>query len=115
VRPQLSDTLIEICAKSAPIGQRGQVPKTVPSAGPYVADDWAQISKGEVRFRAAAAKTILPTAGDPAIGSIFDPVFGPGAIAVSGNHSGRRGILRTPDPRSRWRRAIPRPSGTRSH
>ena len=56
-------------------------PKTAPSAGPYVADDWAHISKGEVRLKAAAAKTILPTAGDPAIGNAFDPVAGPGACA----------------------------------
>lgn len=56
-------------------------PSTAPSAGPYLADDWAQISKGEVRFKAAAAKTIVAAAGDAAIGRTFDPVTGPGACA----------------------------------
>ncbi len=56
-------------------------PQASPSGGPYFAKDWAHISKGEVRYAAAAAKTIEPTAGDPAIGNTFDPIAGPGACA----------------------------------
>ena len=56
-------------------------PASSPSGGPYFAKDWAHISKGEVRYGSAAAKTIAPTAGDPSIGAIFDPVFGGGACA----------------------------------
>jgi predicted acyl esterase len=56
-------------------------PKANPSGGPYFAADWAHISKGEVRYASPAAKTIAPTAGDPAIGNTFDPIGGPGACA----------------------------------
>ena len=56
-------------------------PSSSPSEGPYFAKDWAHISKGEVRYGSAAAKTIEPDAGDPAIGATFDPVFGGGACA----------------------------------
>ncbi len=56
-------------------------PSSSPSGGPYLAKDWAHVSKGEVRYASKAAKTIDPTAGDPAIGATFDPVSGPGACA----------------------------------
>ena len=56
-------------------------PQSSPSGGPYFAKDWAHVSKGEIRYASAAAKTISPTAGDPAIGNTFDPVFGGGACA----------------------------------
>ena len=58
-------------------------PKSAPSAGPMMATDWAHVANGEVRLAVAAAKTILATAGDPAIGRAFDPVFGPGACATA--------------------------------
>ena len=49
------------------------LPGQRPSGGPYFAKDWAHISKGEVRYGSAAAKTIAPTAGDPAIGADLRP------------------------------------------
>ena len=58
-------------------------PASAPSAGPAMAADWAHVSNGEVRFAAAAKKTILATAGDPAIGRTFDPLAGPGACALA--------------------------------
>ncbi len=56
-------------------------PISAKSGGPYFAKDWAHVSRGEVRLASAAAKTILPSAGDPSIGSTFDPIAGPGACA----------------------------------
>jgi hypothetical protein len=106
-------------------------PSTAPSAGPYMADDWAQISKGEVRFKAAAAKTIMAAAGDAAIGRTFDPVTGPGACAqAAGDDQPGTATYRLPvvtgdgytlmgaatvqadlltDTNCRWRRARRRP------
>ena len=52
-----------------------------PSAGPYFADNWAKMAPGEVRFSSAAAQTILPTSGSPAVGQAFDPITGGGACA----------------------------------
>jgi predicted acyl esterase len=54
-----------------------------PSAGPYVAQNWAKVSPGEVRHSSAAPQTILPLAGDPTIGRAFDPIAGGGACATA--------------------------------
>lgn len=51
-------------------------PVTAPSQGPYRAATWKGLHPGEVSLRSAAAQTVLSTAGDPAVGKAFDPVFG---------------------------------------
>jgi predicted acyl esterase len=51
-------------------------PDTAPSGGPYRANNWARIAKGEIRYESKPAKTIEPTAGDPAIAAKFNPVGG---------------------------------------
>jgi len=54
-----------------------------PSEGPYEAVDWQSLSPGEIRFGGAAAQTVLPGAGDPSIGTAFDPIAGSGACATA--------------------------------
>jgi predicted acyl esterase len=51
-------------------------PATVPSGGPYRAGSWAKMAKGEIRYVSKPAKTIEPTAGDPAIAAKFNPIGG---------------------------------------
>lgn len=58
-------------------------PASAPSEGPFKAADWQSLSPGEIRFGDAAAKTILPAAGDPSIGTTFDPIAGSGACATA--------------------------------
>jgi predicted acyl esterase len=53
------------------------------SEGPFKAADWQSLSPGEVRFGGAAAQTILPGAGNPTIGTTFDPIAGSGACATA--------------------------------
>jgi predicted acyl esterase len=54
-----------------------------PSEGPFAADSWQNLSPGEIRFGSAAAQTVVPGAGDPSIGSAFDPIAGSGACATA--------------------------------
>jgi predicted acyl esterase len=54
-----------------------------PSAGPFEATSWQDLSPGEIRFAGAAAQTIVPGAGDPNIGKTFDPIAGGGACAIA--------------------------------
>jgi predicted acyl esterase len=54
-----------------------------PSEGPYRAASWQALASGEVNFSSAAAQTILPGAGNPAIGKAFDPIAGEGACATA--------------------------------
>lgn len=54
-----------------------------PSEGPYRADSWRDLAAGEVRLEGAAAQTIVPGAGNPAIGAAFDPIAGSGACATA--------------------------------
>jgi hypothetical protein len=56
-------------------------PGSAPSGGPFRAATWAALAPGEVRLHSGKPQTISPTAGDPAIGRIFDPIFGGGACA----------------------------------
>ena len=73
-------------AGTAPVsGQVETLTKTCggPSAGPYLAPNWAKLAPGEVRYDSAGAQTILPVAGDPAIGQAFDPITGGGACATA--------------------------------
>jgi predicted acyl esterase len=54
-----------------------------PSAGPYLATNWAKASPGEVRHSSAAPQTIVPFAGSPLLGQAFDPIAGGGACATA--------------------------------
>jgi fermentation-respiration switch protein FrsA (DUF1100 family) len=54
-----------------------------PSEGPYRAEDWHRLAAGVVQLNGAAPKTILPGAGNPAIGQAFDPIAGSGACATA--------------------------------
>lgn len=58
-------------------------PASAPSGGPYQARTWAALHPGEVVHRARTARTILSSAGDPAISRTFDPVLGGGACATA--------------------------------
>ena len=58
-------------------------PKEAASEGPYRADDWADLSPGEIQLDGTAAQTIVPGAGDPTIGKAFDPIAGSGACATA--------------------------------
>ena len=54
-----------------------------PSEGPYAAQTWKDLAPGEIRLQSAATQTIAPTAGDPTIGTKFDPFAGEGACATA--------------------------------
>jgi acetyl esterase/lipase len=58
-------------------------PKSARSGGPYHASTWAALHPGEVDYSSTPAQTILSTAGNPAIGHTFDPVYGGGACATA--------------------------------
>lgn len=58
-------------------------PETVPSEGPYRADDWRDLAPGEIRFQSPAAETIVPGAGDPTAGTAFDPIASGKACATA--------------------------------
>lgn len=58
-------------------------PNTEPGGGPYSAQSWARLAKGEIRLKQRAARTIAADAGDPAIAARFDPVLGGGACATA--------------------------------
>jgi fermentation-respiration switch protein FrsA (DUF1100 family) len=58
-------------------------PKESASEGPYRADNWQDLSPGEIQLDGAAAQTIVPGAGDPNIGKAFDPIAGSGACATA--------------------------------
>ncbi|HEU5062272.1 MAG TPA: CocE/NonD family hydrolase [Solirubrobacterales bacterium] len=53
------------------------------SEGPYEAGSWHELSPGEIRIGEATAKTVLPGAGDPAIGAAFDPIASGDACATA--------------------------------
>jgi fermentation-respiration switch protein FrsA (DUF1100 family) len=52
------------------------------SGGPYTADNWNDLSPGEIRLASAPAQTIAPGAGRATSGSAFDPIGGTGACAT---------------------------------
>jgi predicted acyl esterase len=54
-----------------------------PSEGPYKAAGWKELATSEVRLDGGAAQTILPGAGNPAVGLAFDPIAGSGACATA--------------------------------
>lgn len=51
-------------------------PSTAESGGPFVADTWAALHPGEIRYDDAPAQTVLSAGGDPAVAAAFDPVAG---------------------------------------
>ena len=54
-----------------------------PSEGPYRAASWQALASSQINFSSAAAKTIVPGAGNPLIGKVFDPIAGEGACATA--------------------------------
>jgi predicted acyl esterase len=58
-------------------------PKAAASEGPLEAASWDELSPGEVRFGGGAAQTVLPDAGDPTIGTTFDPIAGKDPCATA--------------------------------
>jgi len=58
-------------------------PGDAPSEGPYRADDWQELSPGEIKLDGVASQTIVPGAGNPDIGKTFDPIAGGGACATA--------------------------------
>lgn len=58
-------------------------PKEAASEGPYRADNWEDLSPGEIQIDGVAAQTIVPGAGDPNTGKAFDPIAGEGACATA--------------------------------
>jgi predicted acyl esterase len=56
-------------------------PKTAPSGGPYKAPTWKALHRGEVRYSAAVAQTVVSAGGDPSVARAFDPIAGDGACA----------------------------------
>ncbi|MGN6257087.1 MAG: CocE/NonD family hydrolase [Solirubrobacterales bacterium] len=68
------------------LGSRAEALTTVcggPSEGPFKASSWKKLASGEVSFGGLSPQTILPAAGDPAIGQAFDPIAGSGACATA--------------------------------
>jgi fermentation-respiration switch protein FrsA (DUF1100 family) len=53
------------------------------SEGPYAAASWKELAPGEIRLDSAPAQTIAPAAGDPSIGTAFDPIAGANACATA--------------------------------
>ncbi|HNF82598.1 MAG TPA: acetylxylan esterase [Solirubrobacterales bacterium] len=53
--------LLQTCPANAPVGD------------PYVADDWASISPGEIRLVSPESQTVSAGGGDPASAGIFNP------------------------------------------
>jgi predicted acyl esterase len=58
-------------------------PKSAPSGGPYVADNWARAAPGEIRYDADQSVIIDPGAGSEAVAAKFNPVGGDGACATA--------------------------------
>lgn len=58
-------------------------PKASASEGPYKADNWEDLSPGEIQLDGVEAQTIVPGAGDPNIGKAFDPIATGDACATA--------------------------------
>jgi predicted acyl esterase len=59
-------------------------PKESPSAGPYKAGSWHELSPGEIRFGTAAAQTVAPSVpSDAPVGQTFDPITGKDPCATA--------------------------------
>jgi fermentation-respiration switch protein FrsA (DUF1100 family) len=81
-------------AGAAPSSSAEALTTTCPAAsasgGPYKAGDWLSLSPGEIRFGEPAGQTVLPGAGEPSIGTTFDPIAGkdPCATAAGADQAG---------------------------
>ena len=53
-------------------------PRDAPSEGPFTAPTFEALARGEVRFAADQAQTVLPGGGDPSVGAAIDPATGGG-------------------------------------
>ena len=62
---------------------RQTCPKTAPSGRPYWSATWTGLHPGEVDYSSPRAQMINSSAGNPAIGRTFDPVYGGGACATA--------------------------------
>jgi predicted acyl esterase len=62
-----------------------------PSAGPFTAPTWDELSPGEVRLVSLPAKTIAPAGGNPQEGQAFDPIAGGGDPCAETNGSDKPG------------------------
>jgi hypothetical protein len=51
-------------------------PASAPSGGPFAAPTWRALHPGEIRFRSAAAQTVISAGGDPAVAAAIDPIAG---------------------------------------
>jgi hypothetical protein len=59
-------------------------PEAAPSGGPFTAANWAEIAKGEIRYRSTQAKTIEPNAGSAEVAAAFNPVGGTACATADG-------------------------------
>ncbi|MDX6583508.1 MAG: type transport system ATP-binding protein [Solirubrobacterales bacterium] len=75
--------LTTTCPGSAPSGGATGPFDDLATDAPFRAPTWAAMAPGEVRFDSAAAQTIVPGAGSPAVGQSFDPIAGGGACATA--------------------------------
>ncbi len=53
-------------------------PRDAPSEGPFAAETFEALARGEVRFASDAPQSVLPAGGDPAVGVAVDPATGGG-------------------------------------
>jgi fermentation-respiration switch protein FrsA (DUF1100 family) len=53
-------------------------PREAPADGPFTASSYQQLARGEVRFGAPRAQTVLSAGGNPLTGMAFDPIAGGG-------------------------------------
>ena len=84
--------------------------RRAPSGGPYRARTWDALSRGEVRYGAAGARTVLSSSGNPAISAAIDPISGGGACAThAGRRRGGRPPTVSPPPTARATRCSARP------
>jgi predicted acyl esterase len=61
------------------------------SEGPYRAGSWKDLAPGEIRLDSAPAQTIVPGAGDPSLGTTFDPIAS-GDACASGSGADQSGV-----------------------
>jgi predicted acyl esterase len=54
-----------------------------PSGGPFKARSWKGLATGTVQLKGRAPQSILPGAGNPTVGTTFDPIAGSGACATA--------------------------------
>jgi predicted acyl esterase len=58
-------------------------PRDAPSDGPFVAESFEGLARGELRFVSEEAQTVLPAGGDPAVAAAVDPATGGGSACAT--------------------------------